>query len=119
MDDNNTTVAPSQPSPNSEPPPQEVPGTSQKPERKNLRRNGFVAKKPKEVRDKINRMLDDGLTCKNVVKNLGEDGKDLNEDHIQSWARGGYQDYLARQERLDALTHTRDHATDINSINAG
>ncbi len=48
------------------------------------RRTGFVARKPKAVRDKINFMMLDGVPYRQILLNLGDDGKDLNEGHLTS-----------------------------------
>ena len=58
------------------------------------RRNGKVARFPAELRDQINRMLDDGVPYKTIIHRLGDAGKHLNEDNLTNWRQGGYQDYL-------------------------
>src|SRR6266403_832979 len=73
-------------------------------------RNGHVARLPKDIRLRINQMLDDGFTYARIIKDLGEHGKDLNEDIIYRWKTGGYQDYLRQQRLLDACRARRDRA---------
>ena len=70
----------------------------------NPRRNGKTARLPKEVRDMLNRMLDDGLPYHIIIDELGEAGRGLNTQNITNWVKGGYQDYLKHQ---DALDHAR------------
>src|SRR5436190_7932635 len=41
------------------------------------RRNGDIARLPKEIRQRVNEMLDDGLTYEAILENLGEHGKDI------------------------------------------
>src|ERR1051326_5212668 len=65
---------------------------------KGHKRNGKIAKLPKATRDKVNLWLDDGLTYPQIIENLGEEGKDLNPDHLSQWYKGGYQDYLRQQD---------------------
>jgi hypothetical protein len=77
------------------------------------RRKGKVAQKPKPTRDKINTLLLDGNTYPEVIAALGVEGKDLNEDNIRSWHKGGYQDFLASEERKEALQSTRETAVDL------
>ena len=63
----------------------------------NARRNGKVARLPANLRDQINRMIDDGVQYKAIIKSLGDAGKHLNEDNLSNWRLGGYQDYLKTQ----------------------
>src|SRR5436190_20564233 len=66
------------------------------------RRKGKVARKPKEIHDRINQMLLDGVPYADIVTNLGDDGKDLNDDNLGRWRTGGYQEWLRDQERVEA-----------------
>src|SRR5437773_4525183 len=61
------------------------------------RRNGNVARLPKTIRDKINLMLQDGLTYAAIIDQLGEDGKGLVISNLSRWKDGGYQDWLLEQ----------------------
>src|SRR2546430_13091892 len=61
------------------------------------RRRGKVARLPSELRDHINRLLDNGLPYKAIIQSLGDAGKHLNEDNIANWRQGGYQDYVRAQ----------------------
>jgi hypothetical protein len=65
------------------------------------RRNGNVARLPKEIRQRINEMLDDGVPYNRIIENLGDHGKELNADIMYRWKIGGYQDYLNEQRLLD------------------
>ena len=58
------------------------------------KRNGNIAKPPKATRDQINRWLDDGHTYPPIIKDLGEEGKDLKPGHFRQWYQGGYQDKI-------------------------
>jgi hypothetical protein len=71
------------------------------PQSKNLRRNGKIARLPREIRDMLNRMLDDGLPYHVIIEELGEHGRGLNHQNITNWVHGGYQDYLKHQEAVD------------------
>src|SRR5262245_45034550 len=46
------------------------------------RRNGNVARLPKAVRDKVNVMIQDGLTYAEIIERLGEDGKELDYSNL-------------------------------------
>lgn len=63
----------------------------------NRRRRGKVARLPQDLRDQINRLLEDGLPYKSIIEKLGDAGKHLNEDNITNWRQGGFQDYLRSQ----------------------
>jgi hypothetical protein len=51
-------------------------------------------------------LLDDGFNYADVIKELGDLGKNLHPDHIRRWKAGGYQDYL-REQRLAAECRAR------------
>lgn len=104
--------------PNAENPTPQAPPTPKEEPPYNHRRNGFVAHKPKEVRDKINFMLLDGFTYRKVIENLGDNGKDLDEDHIRTWHAGGFQEFLVILARKEALQTTRDAALELVSEKA-
>jgi hypothetical protein len=102
---------------------QPSPGTGEKAtdanKKEHWRRNGFVARKPKPIRDKINFMILDGLSYPKIVEALGDDGKDLNADHIGSWARGGHRDWLDTEYRADALRLTGESSHRLLEEKAG
>src|SRR5712672_3124763 len=57
------------------------------------RRNGKIARLPKETRDMINRMLDDGIPYHVIIDELGEAGEALNTQNLTNWKQGGYQEW--------------------------
>ena len=61
------------------------------------RNNGNVARLPKTIRDNINQMIEDGVTYPEIIKRLGDHGKDLKPDNLSQWKKRGYQDWLAEQ----------------------
>jgi hypothetical protein len=65
--------------------------------------NGKVARLPKEVRDRINQMMCDGLTYRQIIVALGEAGKHLTEQNLSNWKSGGYTRWLRAQERREDL----------------
>src|SRR5436190_17504372 len=83
------------------------------------RRTGTIARLPNTVRDQLNQMLLDGIPYRQIIEKLGEDGKDLNEGHISEWKKGGYEDWLLQQERLDDLGATREAALSLVRQKAG
>jgi len=85
----------------------------------NHTRTGKVARLPKTVRDQINQMLLDGVPFLEIIQRLGDAGKDLNEDNITSWKKGGFKDWLVEMQRLDDLGATREAALSLVSQKAG
>jgi hypothetical protein len=79
----------------------------------NLRRNGKIARLPKETRDMINRMIDDGLPARVIIDELGDAGEGLNAQNITNWKQGGYQDHLKTQERIERIRIQTETAIDI------
>ena len=109
-----------QPAPPASPPtapaqPQDQPET----ESSKRRHNGFVARKPKEVREKINLMLEDGVPYRKIIENLAEDGQGLSEDCIRSWKHGGFKEWLVTLQQADALASTREAALHLLKEKAG
>ena len=86
---------------------------NQKSERLNARRNGKIARLPKQVRDMINRMLDDGLPYPVIIDELGEAGEGLNAQNLTNWVQGGYQDYLKNQDAIDHAKAQMEFASDL------
>jgi len=62
------------------------------------RRCSKVAGLPKNTRDQINLLLQDGLSYRKILLQLGEQGKTLNEQNLSSWKNGGYQDWFLEQQ---------------------
>src|SRR4051812_17234025 len=85
----------------------------------NHRRTGFVARLPKDAREKLNRLIDDGVPYARIIEDLGDHGKKLKEKHLTSWRKGGYLDWVAHQERLAALNSTRDAALALVETKSG
>jgi hypothetical protein len=73
------------------------------------RRKGNVARLPKELREKINSMMDDGATYPQIIEELEKSISpqlpySISVNNLSNWFEGGYQDYLRDQawrERLD------------------
>jgi hypothetical protein len=77
------------------------------------RRNGKIARLPKQTREMINRMLDDGLPYKVIIDELGEAGQGLNLQNLTNWKQGGYQDWLKNQELMDRTKAHTEHAIEL------
>src|SRR5262245_49721320 len=104
------------PPPNVEIPQSELRTPHSKPGHK---RNGFIAKLPKAQRDLVNQWLDDGHTYPEIIEMLGDEGKDLNPDHISQWWKGGYQDYLRQQNWRADTRFLLESGSDITEFSNG
>jgi hypothetical protein len=83
------------------------------------KRNGKIAHLPKAFRDKINQWLDDGHTYPQIIKDLGDDAKDLKPNHFSEWRKGGYQDYVHQQTWRDELRLLRENGAEIKEFTDG
>jgi hypothetical protein len=77
------------------------------------RRNGKIARLPKETRDIINRMLDDGLPYHVIIDELGEVGEGLNTQNLTNWKQGGYQEWVRNQELIERTRAQTEHAINL------
>jgi hypothetical protein len=77
------------------------------------RRNGKIARLPKETRDMINRMLDDGLPYHVIIDELGEVGEGLNTQNLNNWKQGGYQEWVKNQELIERTRAQTEFAIDL------
>src|SRR3954452_22631700 len=63
------------------------------------RRTGKVARLPKDIREIVNRLIEDGCTYLYIIKRLEELGyPGIFEYNISRWRTGGYQTWLREQE---------------------
>ena len=81
--------------------------------RPSLRRNGKVARLPRETRDMINRMLDDGLSYTAIIEALGDAGKGLNTQNLCNWRKSGYQEWVTHQAQIDETKAATEHAIQL------
>jgi len=79
------------------------------------RHNGKVARLPKALRDKINLMIQDGLSYPAIIKSLGDSGKHLTVLNLSRWRRGGYKDWLLEQSWLADIRTRQESAADLTS----
>lgn len=94
------------PTPSTTPPTQESGPTSH-------RRNGKVARLPKELRELVNSMLEDGIPYDRICLKLADHGHHLNPDNLSRWHAGGFQDWLKEQSWMDELRARLDFASTI------
>ena len=84
-----------------------------------MTRNGKIARLPREMREQLNRRLQDGEPGNRLVEWLNGlpgtqrvlteefQGREISEQNLSEWKHGGYRDWLARQE---TLAHARELA---------
>ncbi|MGB8356433.1 MAG: hypothetical protein WCD79_21220 [Chthoniobacteraceae bacterium] len=92
-----------------------------------MARNGKIARLPYDLREKINFMLQAGLTAKIVleaingmpkVKELLDKfflGNSLTEQNITNWRQGGYQEWLVGRDAKSVVNQMREEAMCLNS----
>lgn len=92
-----------------------------------MTRNGKIARLPRDIRDQLNRRLDEGEPgvrlvdwlngLEQVRQVLAQDfgGREINEQNLSEWKAGGYQDWQARQEML---AQSRELAADARELAA-
>jgi hypothetical protein len=81
--------------------------------RTSTRRNGKIARLPKETRDQINRVLDNGFTYRAVINELGEAGAGLNLQNLSNWFHHGYQAWLLEQQLTERTKAYTQQAIDL------
>jgi hypothetical protein len=77
------------------------------------RRNGKVARLPREIRGLVNVMLGDGVPYPLIVKKVAEHGHHLTPNNLSNWHAGGFQDWLKEQSWLEEMRARLDFASDI------
>jgi hypothetical protein len=83
------------------------------------RRKGKIARLPNIVRSSLNQMILDGLPYRKIIEQLGEHGQGLNQQNLTNWKKGGHQDWLDQQDRLDDMRDKREFAKAVVRENAG
>ena len=81
------------------------------------KRNGKIARLPKDLRELVNRMLDDGAQYRSIMNELEkhrhrwpDDIKEFTDGNFTEWHQGGYQDWVREQELQHDLSARREYA---------
>src|SRR5207253_3151538 len=74
---------------------------NQKPNQR--RRTGHIARSPKAIRDRLNEMIQDGVSYLDIIQQLGTDGEGLSEDMLSKWRNSGYREWLEQCRVTDAM----------------
>src|SRR6266851_4463443 len=80
---------------------------------KRNRATGKIAQLPKDQRDLINRLLDDGVTYGAIAQEMAKHGVNLNGENLSNHFQGAYQDHLLHQEWLAQLAALREDASSL------
>src|SRR3954469_4373071 len=65
-------------------------------------RHGKIARLPHAVRERVNRLLNDGVSYPAIIGHLAEVGfPGITTHGISRWKHGGYQEWLEAQEKFD------------------
>src|SRR5580765_2494123 len=96
-----------------------------------MTRNGKIARLPREIRDELNRRLQDGEPGIRLVewlnglpdtqRVLASDfgAREINEQNLSEWKQGGHQDWLARQETLACARELAGDASELSEAAEG
>ncbi|MGD0652334.1 MAG: hypothetical protein ABSA97_14550 [Verrucomicrobiia bacterium] len=91
-----------------------------------MTRNGKIARLPREVREQLNRRLDDGEKGRKLVRWLNSlppvqtvlkaefGGRSINEPNLTEWKKGGYREWLDQQEAKELVPLLADEADELN-----
>jgi hypothetical protein len=92
-----------------------------------MSRTGKVARLPKAVREKLNLRLEDNEPAKDLLKWLNGlpqtrkvlkslfNGAPINKQNLSDWKTGGFRDWQAQQEALNAMQQMADEAEELQS----
>ncbi len=92
---------------------------------------GKIARFPKEIRDQLNRRLENGDLASDILPWLNElpsvkavlmrhfQGGLVNEQNLTNWRRGGFQRWLKKQEPLAVIQELSEDAADISRAGRG
>jgi hypothetical protein len=74
---------------------------------------GKIAQLPKNQRNIINQMLDDGATYDTIETEMAKHGVSLNGENISNWFQNGFQQYLQHQDHIAEMRLLRENASDL------
>src|SRR5438874_1482043 len=110
---------PQNPVPSGTEAPPVVTDTSVPPAQKPPSRRGKIARLPKELRNLVNQMIDDGHTYAEILEKLGDAGKGISEASITTWRGGGFQEWVQKEQRLEGMRVRQEFAFDLVEENEG
>jgi hypothetical protein len=96
-----------------------------------MTRKGKIARLPRPIREQINRRLQNGEEAKQIAEWLNTlpeaiailaaefDGQAINDVNLSNWKLGGYRDWEAQQEALEAIRRFRTDASELSDAAGG
>lgn len=93
-----------------------------------MTRNGKIARLPKEIREQLNRRIENGwrgaklvnwLNALPEVKEMLRDefnGRAISEVNISRWREGGYEDWLRHQGTQEQIRWVVERSDDVNEV---
>src|SRR5688572_24654061 len=67
-----------------------------------MTRQGKIARLPAPLRDQVCQSMHDGIRYRQIISTLAQQGHPgLTHSNLSNWKKGGYQDWLRAQERLE------------------
>jgi hypothetical protein len=96
-----------------------------------MTRNGKIARLPREVRNQLNRRLQDGEPGTKLVGWLNSSpevqsvvaaefaSRPVNEQNLSEWKQGGYRDWLLHQDALEQVPPVATEASELNGAVPG
>src|SRR5437667_1518553 len=91
-----------------------------------MTRNGKIARLPREVRNQLNRRLQDGELQTRLVEWLNSlpevetvlkaefDRRPVNEQNLSEWKNGGYKDWQLQREAIELVRHMDADSDELN-----
>ncbi|MGP8201658.1 MAG: hypothetical protein ACLQU4_19380 [Limisphaerales bacterium] len=96
-----------------------------------MTRKGKIARLPQSIREQINRRLQNGEEGKRIAEWLNAlpeviallaaefDGQPINDVNLSNWKLGGYRDWEAQQEALEAVLRIGGDSAELSQAAAG
>jgi len=97
----------------------------------NTTRKGKIAKLPRDIREQLNRRMDNAEGTESLLEWLNGlpetrtmlaeefDGEPISENNLSRWRRGGLRDWKAHQEALEKVERVVEDAREIEGSNIG
>ncbi len=78
-----------------------------------------IAQLPPEIREKLNRLMDEGFEYGEIITQLGDPAKELTKCNLSHWFKSGFRDWLKNQRWLEDTRTSLDFAFNVIKQNEG